>query len=172
MVIERAPVHDERGTFERLFDADKLAAAKVSMIVAQANRSVTVSRGTIRGLHFQRPPHTETKLVSCLNGRIFDVAVDLRPGSPSFLGWHAEELSESNHRSLLIPAGFAHGLQALEDNCHVLYLHSAPYVPSSEDGISALDPKLRIAWPITVGEMSERDRGLKVLSVDFRGVEV
>jgi dTDP-4-dehydrorhamnose 3,5-epimerase len=98
---------------------------------------MTLRRGTVRGLHFQRPPHAEAKLVTCLHGQVFDVAVDLRAGSPTFLQWHAEELTESNGRSLLIPEGFAHGFQTLSEHCELLYVHSATFVPSSEGGINA-----------------------------------
>ena len=97
---------------------------------------MTASRGTVRGMHFQHPPHAETKFVSCLRGEVFDVAVDLRNGSPTFLHWHAEILSADNHRTLVIPEGFAHGFQTLSDDCEMLYFHTAAYNPEAEGGLN------------------------------------
>jgi len=170
MVIQRKPIVDERGLFERLFCADEFAVEKIQMSVVQANRTVTTRKGTVRGMHFQHPPHAETKIVSCLAGKVFDVAVDLRRGSPTFLRWHAEELSAGNHKSLLIPAGFAHGLQTLEDGCELLYFHNAAYAPDAEGGIQPLDPRIGITWPLPITEMSQRDRNHSALTSDFKGL--
>jgi dTDP-4-dehydrorhamnose 3,5-epimerase len=170
MIIQRKPISDERGLFERLFCADELAAAKIQMSIVQANRSVTARKGAVRGMHFQHPPHAEMKLVSCLAGKVFDVAVDLRRGSPTFLHWHAEELSAENHKSLLIPAGFAHGLQTLVDGCKLLYFHSAAYAAAAEAGIHPTDPRVGITWPLPIAEMSARDRSHPALANDFRGL--
>ena len=109
-------------------------------------------------------------MVSCLRGEVFDVAVDLRAGSPTFLRWHGEVLSAGNQRSLLIPRGFAHGFQALTDDCELLYLHSAAYAPGAEGAASALDPALAIRWPLDITDMSERDRGHPMLEPDFKGI--
>jgi dTDP-4-dehydrorhamnose 3,5-epimerase len=171
-VIERQRREDARGAFCRLFCADELAAAELAMPIAQINESITRRRGCVRGLHFQHPPHAETKLVMCIVGEVFDVAVDLRRGSPTFLKWHAERLSEANGRGLYIPAGFAHGFQTLTDDCRLIYLHSAPYVPASEDGLSATDPVLAIDWPLPVGELSPRDANHPALRADFSGLDV
>jgi dTDP-4-dehydrorhamnose 3,5-epimerase len=171
-VIDRRRREDARGAFGRLFCADELADAGLSMTIAQINESITRRRACIRGLHFQHPPHAETKLVMCLAGEVFDVAVDLRRGSPTFLRWHAERLSEANGRSLLIPAGFAHGFQTLTDDCRLVYLHSVPYAPDAEGGLSAADPSLRIAWPLPVGELSPRDANHPALRADFNGLDV
>src|SRR5262249_44496449 len=135
VVIERMPIADERGALERLFCANEFAAEEILLSIVQANRTVTTRKGTIRGMHFQHPPHAEIKLVSCLAGRVCDVAIDRRRGSRTFLRWHGEELSAGNRKSLLIPAGFAHGLQTLEDRCELLYFHSAAYAADAEDGI-------------------------------------
>jgi dTDP-4-dehydrorhamnose 3,5-epimerase len=170
MLIQRKPIADERGIFERLFCADEFAAEKIQMSVVQANRTVTARKGTVRGMHFQHPPHAETKLVSCLAGKVFDVAVDLRRGSPTFLRWHAEELSADNYRSLLIPAGFAHGLQTLEDSCELLYFHSAAYAADAEAGIQPTDPRVGITWPLPIAEMSTRDRSHPVVASAFEGL--
>jgi dTDP-4-dehydrorhamnose 3,5-epimerase len=121
-------------------------------------------------MHYQHPPHAETKLVSCLIGKVFDIAIDLRRNSPTFLHWHGEELSAENCKSLLIPAGFAHGLQTLVDRCELLYFHSAAYSSESEGGIHPLDPMIGIAWPLPVIEMSPRDRSHPALENGFQGL--
>jgi dTDP-4-dehydrorhamnose 3,5-epimerase len=133
---------------------------------------MTLRRGTVRGLHFQRPPHAEAKLVTCLHGQVFDVAVDLRAGSPTFLQWHAEELTESNGRSLLIPEGFAHGFQTLSEHCELLYVHSATFVPSSEGGINAHDNAIGVDWPLPIAELSERDASHPLLDAEFGGLKL
>ena len=171
-VIERRRREDSRGSFSRLFCADELDAAGIAMSIAQINESFTRRRGSIRGLHFQYPPYAEAKLVMCILGEIFDVAVDLRRNSPTFLKWHAEHLSEANGRSLFIPAGFAHGFQTLTDDCRLVYLHSAPYSPGSEGGLSARDPSLRIEWPLPIGELSHRDANHAALDAEFSGLDV
>jgi dTDP-4-dehydrorhamnose 3,5-epimerase len=170
MVIERHPIADERGSFERLYCAEELAAANIQLPIAQANRSMTSRKGAVRGMHFQHPPHGETKLVACLAGKVFDVAVDLRHGSPTFLRWYAVELSNDNHKSMLIPAGFAHGFQTLADHCELLYFHSAAYAAEAEAGIQPMDTRLGIAWPLPITEMSARDRGHPALTDAFGGI--
>ena len=130
--VRRQPLGDARGFLVRLFCADELRDAGWRAPVAQVNQTRTRARGSVRGLHYQRPPHAETKLVHCLRGEVFDVAVDLRRGSPTFLRWHAERLSEDNGVALLIPEGFAHGLQTLADDVDMLYCHSAAYAPAAE----------------------------------------
>jgi dTDP-4-dehydrorhamnose 3,5-epimerase len=168
--VERQHLGDPRGFLSRLFCADELAEAGWNGQVAQINHTLTRQRGAVRGMHFQHPPHAETKLVSCLRGAVFDVAVDLRKGSPTFLRWHALELSAENRLALLIPAGFAHGFQALSDDCELLYVHSAPYAASAERGLDPRDPALAIAWPLAISEMSERDAGHPPVGPDFKGV--
>lgn len=171
-VIERCRREDSRGSFSRLFCADELTAAGIALSIAQINESFTRRRGSVRGLHFQYPPHAEAKLVTCILGEIFDVAIDLRRGSSTFLKWHAERLSQANGRGLFIPAGFAHGFQTLTDDCRLIYLHSAPYAPESEGGLSARDPALRIEWPLPIGELSHRDANHAALDAGFRGLDV
>ena len=170
LVVERRPMFDERGFLERLYCDSELTAEGIRLPIVQANRTMTVRKGTVRGMHFQNPPHTETKLVSCLSGRVFDVAVDLRRGSPTFLHWHGEELSAGNHKSMLIPAGFAHGLQTLENDCELLYFHSAAYAAEAEDEIHPQEPKIGIAWPLPIAEMSSRDHGHPALAAEFKGL--
>lgn len=171
-VVHRQPTGDDRGSLARVFCATTLAPAGWSGGVAQINHTVTTYAGTVRGMHFQHPPHAEMKLVSCLRGEVWDVAVDLREGSPTFLKWHAEPLSAQNGAALLIPEGFAHGFQSLADDCELLYLHSTPYVPTAEGGVRFDDPRLRIGWPRPVTQLSARDQAHPLLSDLFTGLAV
>jgi dTDP-4-dehydrorhamnose 3,5-epimerase len=168
--IERKPLADGRGSFVRLFCAEELAAAGWNKPITQINHSYTAKRGTVRGMHFQYPPHAEMKLVICLRGEVWDVAVDLREGSPTFLRWHAERLSAENNAALLIPEGFAHGFQTLTDEVELLYLHTHPYVPAAEGRIHPQEARLAIAWPLAITELSERDAAAAPLPADFAGV--
>jgi len=172
MVIRRRPLEDERGYFERFFCAEELRDAGLRKPIVQINRSLTRKMGTVRGMHFQYPPHAETKIISCLKGEIFDVAVDIRASSPTFLQWHGEVLSRQNRKSLLIPEGFAHGFQSLADDCELLYLHTMPYSPNAEAALNVQDPQLNIKWPRVIAEISDRDRGHPALTRDFAGVRV
>lgn len=140
------------------------------MPVAQINQTLTRCEGAVRGMHYQLPPVAEVKLVTCLRGRVFDVAVDLRADSTTFLRWHGEILSPENRRALAIPQGFAHGFQALEVDCELLYLHSAPYRPEAERALNACDPRLGIDWPLPISDMSDRDRGHAMLTENFAGI--
>lgn len=158
VAVRRQRLADARGALSRLFCAEELAAAGWPGPVAQVNHTVTTRRGTVRGLHFQRPPHAEAKLVSCLRGAVWDVAVDLRRHSPTFLQHRAVELSPDNLTALLIPPGFAHGFQALTDDAELLYLHSAAYAPGHEAGLHPQDPALGLDWPLQVLHLSDRDR--------------
>jgi dTDP-4-dehydrorhamnose 3,5-epimerase len=171
-VIERQQMGDDRGFLERLFCSTELSAAGWNEPIAQINHTFTQKQGSIRGLHFQHPPHSEMKLVSCLRGAIWDVAVDLRVGSPTFLFHHAEELSADNHRALLIPKGFAHGFQTMCDSCELLYLHSSPYLSAAEDGLHPQDPSLSIKWPLAITGFSKRDHEHVMLGPWFKGVEL
>lgn len=169
-VVERQNLGDPRGYLSRMFCAEELAVAGWTSSIAQINLTRTLRRGTVRGMHYQRSPHAEMKLVNCLRGAVLDIAVDLRSGSPTFLQWQAEELSAENRRSMLIPEGFAHGFQTLTDDCELLYFHSVKHVPGSEGALSALDPRLDIGWPIEITEMSERDRLHPRLTDQFTGL--
>lgn len=170
VLIERKPVGDARGSLERLFCVEELGELTGGKGVAQVNRTVTLRCGAVRGLHFQRRPFAETKLVSCLRGEVFDVAVDLRQGSPTFLKWHAAVLSADNHLTFAIPEGFAHGFQTLCDDCELLYVHTAPYRPDHEGGVNATDPRLAIRWPREITERSPRDAALPLLAPEFSGL--
>jgi dTDP-4-dehydrorhamnose 3,5-epimerase len=171
-VIERKPIGDHRGFLARIFCADQLKSAGWEKPIAQINQTVTKKRGTVRGMHFQNTPHAEMKLVSCLQGEIWDVAVDLRKNSPTFLQWHAEIISSENCRALLIPEGFAHGFQTLTDDCELIYLHSAPYEREAEAGIRSNDSMLNISWPLEFFEISTRDAEHLLLNEQFIGIEL
>jgi dTDP-4-dehydrorhamnose 3,5-epimerase len=170
VVLERKPMGDARGSLTRMFCARELARFLGGSSVVQANFTRTALRGTVRGLHLQSPPFGEDKLVSCMRGKVWDVAVDVREGSPTFLKWHAEVLDGDGHRSMLVPKGFAHGFQALTDDCELLYFCTAAHEPSAELGLDALDPDLGIAWPETVSLRSARDMAHPPVRQGFRGV--
>lgn len=171
-VVQRRPRVDARGYLERLYCAQEFTALTAGRPIAQINHTSTMRRGTVRGMHYQHPPFDEFRLVSCLRGAVFDVAVDIRAGSPLLLRSHAELLSADNHRSLLIPPGFAHGFQALTDAAELLYLHTAAYVAEAEGALNACDPALAIPWPEPVTGRSDRDRTHPMLTGEFTGVRV
>ncbi len=168
--IERQRLGDSRGFLSRLFCVEELAAAGWFKPIAQINHTYTARRGTVRGLHYQRPPHAEMKLVTCIRGEVWDIAVDLQTGSPTFLHWHAEVLSAENYRAMLIPEGFAHGFQALTDDVELLYLHSAVHSPDAEAALNAQDPRLAITWPLEIAELSLRDSKHPLIASTFEGV--
>ena len=170
MRVERKPIEDSRGYFVRMFCADELKNIGWKKSISQINFTHTKTKGAIRGLHFQKPPHAEMKLVSCTRGEVWDVAVDLRPNSNTFLQWYAEILSPKNAYSLLIPEGFAHGFQALTDDVEMLYFHSEKYEPLSEGGLNPADPLLNIAWPIDLTDLSPRDLTHPFLTNQFPGI--
>jgi len=171
-LIQRKPVGDRRGYLERMFCAEEMDALFRGKDIVQINRTVTALRGTVRGLHFQYPPYAETKVVSCLRGEVFDVAVDLRQGSPTFLRWHAETLSADNHQTLLIPEGFAHGFQTMSEDCELLYFHTAAYQPNAEGGLNVHDPRLNIRWPGAVTELSARDAAHPWVTAELEGLVI
>ena len=165
--IETTPHGDSRGRFTRIFCADELAGIGAPLRFVQTNLSRTERRGTVRGLHFQRAPALESKLIRCLRGRVFDVAVDLRAGSETFGRWFGLELSPDNERQIFIPGGFAHGFQTLSDDVELLYQHTAPHSPDCEGGLLFSDPTLAIDWPLPVSLVSARDSGLARLDRHF-----
>src|SRR5437868_10231093 len=169
-IVRRDGRGDERGRFSRLYCQREFAGAGLNTDWVQANHSVTLGAGSIRGLHFQRPPFAEIKLISCVAGSAYDVAVDLRPGSPTYLHWAAAELDEDS--SLYIPAGCAHGFQALTDAVHLVYQHSAYYTPDTEGGVRFDDPALAIDWPLAVATVSDRDRGFPLIDEIFEGIDL
>jgi len=170
--LERRRICDHRGFLTRLFCADELTAVGWRWPIVQVNHGYTKSIGTVRGLHYQIPPYSEAKLVSCIRGSVWDVAVDLRAGSPTFLRWYAQELSADNGTALLIPPGCAHGFQALTDNTELLYLHSGLHIPSADSGLNPRDPRLNIPWPLSVNTISDKDSNCQMIDSDFRGLEL
>ncbi len=171
-VAETDYISDDRGSFTRLFCERELAGALKGRKIVQVNRSLTLTPGTIRGMHYQYPPHTEMKLIRCTKGRVRDVAIDLRYGSPTLLQWHAEELSSQNARMLIVPEGCAHGFQVLDADSELLYLHTHFYTPEAEGGILYNDPRLSISWPLPVVNLSDRDRQYSPIPQDYSGIKV
>ncbi len=155
--VELEPRGDARGFFARLFCAEEFAAHGLATGWVQCNTSFTAAQGTVRGLHFQRPPMAETKLLRCIRGAIFDVIVDLRAGSPTFGRWHGERLDDQNRTMICVPEGFAHGFQALTPDVEMLYFHSALYSAAHEGGLRWDDARVAVNWPLGVTEMSARD---------------
>ncbi len=169
-LIRRKPLGDSRGYLERLFCQNDLSELLNGKAIAQINHTLTGTAGTVRGMHFQYAPHAETKFVMCLKGEVFDVAVDVRIGSPTYLHSHSEILSASNHKTFFIPEGFAHGFQTLTDNCEMLYFHTVPYRADAEGALNALDQRLAIQWPLPVTEQSIRDKEHPMINTGFQGV--
>jgi len=172
VVAETKAFQDGRGAFARLFCESELADSVDGRRIEQINHSRTAAVGAIRGLHFQQAPYAEMKMVRCLRGRVWDVALDLRKGSPTFLQWHAQELSAANALMLVIPEGCAHGFQVLEPDSELLYLHTASYTPSAEGGVRFDDPALSVPWPLPVTDVSDRDRKHPLIHQNFQGITV
>ncbi|HEY3599566.1 MAG TPA: dTDP-4-dehydrorhamnose 3,5-epimerase [Paraburkholderia sp.] len=166
-VAQSSPREDARGSFMRLFCARDFAQAHGARQIVQINESYTRAAGTVRGLHFQTGADADAKWVRCIAGRVWDVIVDLRRDSGTFLRWHAVELSAQNGRAVFIPEGCAHGFQTLEAESRLLYLHTAFYQPAAERGIAFDDPQLAIGWPREVTLLSERDRALPTVQTFF-----
>jgi dTDP-4-dehydrorhamnose 3,5-epimerase len=171
-LIERKPTSDKRGFLQRLFCQDSLDLVLAGKTIRQINHTLTRQLGAVRGMHYQAPPHAEIKIVSCLKGKVWDVAVDLRKDSPTFLRHYAVTLSEDAPQSYLIPEGFAHGFQALTPDCELIYLHTVDYNAAAEAGFNALDPRLGIRWPLVISERSKRDEQHTMLTDNFIGIEV
>lgn len=169
-VIESTAFQDNRGAFSRLFCSRELQAIVGSRTIVQINYSMTHGIGAVRGLHFQNPPHAEMKIVRCLKGRVFDVAVDLRQGSPTFLKWTAVELTPENRFAFVIPEGCAHGFQVLEEDSELLYLHTAFYTPDAEGAVRFDDPRIGVNWPLAPTDLSARDLSHPHLKEDFEGI--
>lgn len=164
-IVEPERLSDERGFFARVFCARTFAEAGLEPGLVQASISYNIRQGTLRGLHFQRPPHGEAKLVRCTAGAMFDVAVDLRLGSPAFGRWFGIELTSANRLALYIPPGVAHGFQTLADDTEVSYHMATEYVPGASGGVRWDDPVIGVAWPDPAGAiLSDRDRALPCLA--------
>jgi len=157
-LVELEPAADERGYFARTFCAREFADAGLATTYVQQNVSYTKAAGTLRGMHFQRPPHAEVKLIRCLAGAIHDVLIDLRPDSPTYMQWEAYELAAGDGRQLYVPTGFAHGFQTRAPETEVGYMMSEYYAPDAATGVRYDDPSFGIAWPLPVTEISAKDR--------------
>jgi dTDP-4-dehydrorhamnose 3,5-epimerase len=156
-VIDLEPKADERGLFARAWCEEELGRQGLDTRVAQCNLSCNHRRGTLRGLHYQAPPHAEVKLVRCTRGAVYDVIADLRPESRTYLRWIGVELSADNRTAIYVPEGFAHGYQTLTDDAETYYQVSVPYAPSAERGVRWDDPALAIDWPLPDPILSEKD---------------
>ncbi len=169
-IIESKSFQDNRGAFSRLYCSRELQVILKSRTIAQINHSITRNVGAVRGLHYQNSPHAELKIVRCLKGRVFDVAVDLRQGSPTFLKWNAVELTPESNLAYVIPEGCAHGFQVLEENSQLLYLHTEFYTPEVEGAVRFDDPQIAVAWPLSPTDLSARDQNHPLLNENFKGI--
>ena len=169
-VIGLEPVQDERGWFVRTYCQEAFRAVAPDLAWVECNHSCTRRAGAVRGLHFQRPPHAEAKLVRCIAGAVWDVVVDLRRGSPTFMRWFGVELSPAKRNMLFVPERFAHGFQALADNSEMFYQHTRAFTPEAEGGLRFDDPRLGVRWPLQVCDLSARDRRHPLLDDAFEGL--
>lgn len=169
-IVQSVPHRDARGAFMRFFCADELRTVLGNRHILQINHSRTSRIGAVRGMHFQYPPFAEMKMVRCIRGRVWDVAVDVRAGSPTFLRWYAEELAEDDAKMMVIPEGFAHGFQVLEPESELIYLHTASYHQPSEGALRHDDPWIQIEWPLSPKDISARDLSHPLLDANFTGV--
>ena len=169
-VIDLTPFQDKRGWFARIYCKEEFAKIGHTKEWVQMNHSFTKQQGTIRGMHYQLPPFSEIKLVRCIAGAVFDVIVDIRKNSPTFLQWFGIELSANNKKMIYIPEGFAHGFQTLTDDAELIYHHSEFYKPNVEGGIKHTEPKVNIDWKLDVTNISERDKEHNFLKEDFEGI--
>ena len=164
-LIELEYFKDERGFFARVWSNHEFAAAGLTASFVETNLSFNEKKGTLRGMHYQLPPYEQVKLVRCTRGRIYDVIIDLRPGSPTFKQWLAVEMSADNHLMLYVPGEFAHGYLTLDDNTEVVYQTSSYYAPENGRGVSWNDPAFNISWPAEPLVMIDRDRNYENFSV-------
>lgn len=170
-IVETNAFVDYRGAFARWFCEEELAEVLGKRHIKNVNFSRTVKKGSIRGMHFQKPPHAEMKLVRCIRGRIQDVVVDIRAGSPTFLQHYSVELSAENMKMFAVPEGFAHGFQSLEDDSEIMYLVTEFYAPESEAGLRFSDPALNIEWPLPVTDISAKDAAHPLVDESFVGLD-
>ena len=161
---------DERGWFARTYCKREFEHIGHHKEWVQMNHSFTKEKGALRGLHYQYPPFNEAKLIRCISGSIYDVAVDIRKDSPTFLKWYGTELSVENKKMIYIPEGFAHGFQALTNDCEIMYHHTDFYTQDAEGGIKYDDPFVKINWPLAINGVSERDQKHPYLSENFKGI--
>jgi dTDP-4-dehydrorhamnose 3,5-epimerase len=171
-LIQLSPRSDHRGWFARTYDKTAFAQIGHTADWVQMNHSMTHQPGAVRGMHFQRSPKAEIKLVRCVAGRVFDVIIDLRVSSPTLGHWFGTELSAENQQMLYIPKGFAHGFQTLTADCQLIYCHSETYAPDREGAVRYNDPSIGISWPLPITDLSERDANHALLTDRFVGIPV
>ena len=169
---ELNPIRDHRGFFSRLYCDEAIKEAGIKKPVKQINHSLTSAVGAIRGMHYQNPPHAEIKMVRCISGEVYDVAIDLRKDSDTFLQWHGEYLNSKNFKMMVIPEGFAHGFQVIKPNSELLYFHTESYTQKAESGILFNDKKIGIKWPLKVTDISERDLRHEKIINKFKGINI
>lgn len=165
-------IEDQRGLFARTYCKNEFKKIGFDKEFVQFNHSFNIKKGTLRGMHFQNPPYSETKLIRCIQGAVYDVAVDLRRGSATFLQYFGIELTSENMISILIPEGFAHGFQTLEDSSTLIYHHTQYYTPSADAGVRYNDPMLNINWKLPAVMVSEKDKLYKLIDNDFKGINI
>ena len=169
-IIIHKKLEDDRGFFTRTYCKNMFSEISFEKEFVQFNHSFNIQKGTVRGMHYQKPPFSETKLIRCVQGSIFDVAVDIRQNSPTFLQYFGVILSEKNMTSILIPEGFAHGFQALENNSSLIYHHTAFYKPEADAGIRHDDSQININWQLPVINLSKKDMSYPLLNTNFKGI--
>lgn len=170
-MVEPNSSKDERGAFSRIYCEEEMHDI-FGKSIKQINHSVTKNKGTVRGLHFQYEQHSEIKMVKCIRGSVFDVVVDIRKNSPTFLNYFSVELTQDNQKMIYIPKGFAHGFQTLQDDTELLYFHSSVYKPSKEGALNIKDTLLNIKWPLDIINLSKRDEEHKLLDNTFEGIVI
>lgn len=171
-VIEHKKLRDERGLFARTFCKHEFLQIGFTKELVQFNHSFNVKKGTIRGMHYQNQPFSECKLIRCVQGKVFDIAIDIRKNSPTYLRHFGIELSQENMLSIFIPEGFAHGFQTLEHNTSLIYHHSEYYTPQADAGIRHNDPEINIYWPLSAENLSEKDKSYPLIDEKFEGIQV
>ena len=171
-VAELKAFNDDRGFFVKSYCDRLLKEIGITKPIKQINHSLTSISGAIRGMHYQNPPYAEVKMVRCISGEVFDVAIDLRKDSNTFLQWHGEYLNSKKYKMMIIPEGFAHGFQVIKPNSELLYFHTERYTQKAEKGILFNDEKIGIEWPLQVTEISDRDLKHKVITKEFNGVNL
>ncbi len=171
-IIECQPFSDHRGSFSRIFCKQELQEINHHEEVVQINHSITETKGAVRGMHYQVPPHAEVKIVRCIRGAVFDVVVDVRAGSKTFLQWFGSDLTRENNRAIYVPKGFAHGFQVLEAGSELLYFHTGYYNPDHEGGLIFNDPLVGIKWPLEPTDVSSRDKSHKYIEPTFKGISL
>ncbi len=171
-IFKRDKFQNNVGSFERIFCEEQFKNIGLDKKIVQINKTRTEVKGSVRGLHYQTPPFSENKIITCIKGKVFDVAIDIRKNSDTFLKWHGEVLSEDNQTSIFIPEGFAHGFQTLTDDCEMLYFHTAFYNIASERGIIYNDKNIAIDWPLETINLSNKDINLPKINDGFNGIEL